>query len=139
MRALLVVVTGLAVAACIGAQGPKGEPGPQGATGEQGAAVMMGDGGLVIVTGPRGATGVTGATGPKGEVGPQGPPGPVCGTPMMTCTPLQSWCEGDFLYSCTKSGHDATGYNCANASNATYDVKCDPRCEAMAAQGACCT
>ncbi len=124
----LVVV----VAACTSSPGPtgaQGPTGPQGAPGPQGLAGVVRvsdfDGGVIVITGP------------AGPQGPQGPPGPAGGGggpgTGITCKPLQSHCEGSMLYTCTRSGQDETGFDCAQNGSA-YTCKACSRLDG----GPCC-
>jgi hypothetical protein len=93
-------------------------------------------------TGHNGQAGPPGPTGPTGPTGAQGPPGLGAtndGGSPFTCKPLSSWCEGTINYACTRSGYDATGYDCARASTPSFTYKCYDSCPGQPAGfGACC-
>lgn len=119
LRTLLIAL-GVVFSACTsgpgptGAQGPIGPQGPPGAQGQQGPAGVIRvsdyDGGVIVITGPAGPPGPQGPPGPAG-----GGSGPGTGIP---CKPLVSHCEGSMLYTCTRSGQDETGYDCAQYGGA---------------------
>ncbi len=155
LRLQSAALLALALAACnlagspgpAGPQGPAGAPGATGPQGPQGPAgevtVIRLDGGAVLITGPQGPSGPQGPAGPQGATGPQGPagpPGPAGGASDggYACKPLSSWCEGSFLYTCTRSGLDQTGYNCGQYSNDLYDYVCAPKCPGQDAGTPCC-
>jgi hypothetical protein len=56
----------------------------------------------------------------------------------FSCVPLSHHCEGDMLYTCTRSGRDEIGSNCADSSGSGYTYTCDPTCATSPKQGACC-
>jgi hypothetical protein len=73
-------------------------------------------------------------------VGPPGPAGLAAtndGGTQFTCKPLSTWCEGSINYACTRSGLDATGYDCARLNSAGNTFKCFDTCPNQAS-GACC-
>jgi hypothetical protein len=65
-----------------------------------------------------GSTGLSGGGNGSGNNGATG--GSTGGT--FTCTPFSSWCDGNMLMNCTKSGADATGWDCTkqNGSGLTW-------------------
>ncbi|RKH00232.1 collagen-like protein [Corallococcus carmarthensis] len=93
------------VAACT--EGAAGPPGPQGPPGPAG--------------GPPGPQGSAGPQGPQGLQGPMGPPG---GQGAALCTPAMMFCEGNKLWSCTKTGTDAALLSDCVGGSATNPYGC---------------
>ena len=125
---MFVAVTAILWTGCRGSSGqpgtvgPTGPAGPSGATGATGPTGPEGLTGNTGPEGPAGSTGATGATGATGPTGPQGPPGPGTG---ITCTPGQPFCDSAWLWTCTRSGLDATGgSDCAGRGTATNPTGC---------------
>jgi hypothetical protein len=113
----------LVILLTFGCQGPKGDPGPQG------------PGGGVGGTGSGGATGGNGSGGSGGSGG--GIP-PVA----VTCNPGAQYCDANRLWSCTRSGADATLYqdcNTAFGGSANNPFTCaTTHCPYYTTTGVCC-
>lgn len=110
-RTRLLVLVGLIITGCPGPQGPPGPPG---------------------MPGTPGTNGTNGANGSN-------PDGGLVGT-TTSCTPAQSFCEGNRLWTCTKSGADATGgQDCTGQSTANNPYICSTtNCPYYFNTGACC-
>jgi hypothetical protein len=69
--------------------------------------------------------------------------GTTAGPNAMPCTPFSSWCENDMLLTCTRSGMDATGYDCGRSNQTingnTYTYHCAAQCPNQPSTfGPCC-
>lgn len=91
----------------------------------------------VLILGLWSACGVEGPPGPAGIPGPAGPPGPMgtMGLPgsgsMISCEPGKTFCDNAKIWSCTKSGTDAsltmdcaTDLGPANGNTVTNPYSC---------------
>jgi hypothetical protein len=90
-----------------------------------------------------GTTGVSTASTSGGTTatGGTGTSGGTTGSPSgMSCTPFSSWCENDMLLNCTRSGMDATGYDCTKLNSTMYSYHCVSQCPNQASNfGPCCS
>src|SRR5438552_6208794 len=91
-----------------------------------------------------GTTGVSTATTSGGTTGGATTGGGTTAGPAATpCTPFSSWCDNDLVLTCTRSGMDATGYDCSKLNQTiagnTYSYHCADQCPNQpATYGPCC-
>jgi hypothetical protein len=84
---------------------------------------------LVVLAGCSGPKGDKGDKGDPGQMGPMGSPGlngvsPDGGTPSM-CTPGNNFCDGNRIWTCTRSGLDAYGgYDCSSNTSVSNPYIC---------------
>jgi hypothetical protein len=85
------------------------------------------------------STGMTGGNGGNGgNVGSTGSTGSTTGG--SACTPFSTWCDGNMLMNCTRSGMDATGFDCTKLSSTMLTYACVDQCpNSSPTYGPCCS